>query len=59
MSNTKTMSRSTRKMVPFASMRVGGLDSDEIALRILDDSLNKALLDTFPASDPVSSLRFD
>jgi len=59
MSNTKTMSRSARKMVSFASMKIGGLDSDEIALRILDDSLNKALLDTFPASDPVSSLRFD
>ena len=59
MSNTKIMSRSTRKMVSFVSMRVGGMDDDEAALRLLDDSLNKALLDTFPASDPVSSLRFD
>jgi hypothetical protein len=59
MSNAKTVSRNARKMVSFASMRVGGRDNEEAALRILDDSLNRALLDTFPASDPVSSLRFD
>jgi hypothetical protein len=57
MNNTKTMSRSARKMVSLVSMRAG--DNDEAALKLLDDSLNKALLDTFPASDPVSSLRFD
>jgi hypothetical protein len=59
MSNAKTMSRSARRMASSLSMKVSGLDDDEAALRLLDDSLNKALLDTFPASDPVSSLRFD
>jgi hypothetical protein len=58
MSNAKAMSRSTRKMVSYASMRGEGLN-DEAALRLLDERLNKALLDTFPASDPISSLRFD
>jgi hypothetical protein len=59
MSNTKTISRSVRKSVSIVSMTVGGLDDDEAAVRVLDDSLSEALVDTFPASDPVSSLRFD
>ena len=59
MSNMKTMSRGARKRVSFVSMRGGVLDNDEAAIRVLDDSLSEALVDTFPASDPVSSLRFD
>jgi hypothetical protein len=58
MSTKKTISRSARKTVSFL-MKVGGLDNNEAALRALDDRLSEALVDTFPASDPVSSLRFD
>ena len=59
MSNTKIVSRSARKGVSMISMKVGDLNSEEAELRVLDDSLSEALVDTFPASDPVSSLRFD
>ena len=59
MSNTKVGSKRERKSASFADMMVGGLDNAEAALRILDDSLSEALVDTFPASDPISSLRFD
>jgi hypothetical protein len=30
----------------------------EAAQRAIDDMLNEALMDSFPASDPISSLRF-
>jgi hypothetical protein len=59
MSNSKTVSRSAAKGVSYIAVKVGGLDSDQAALRMLDDRLSEALVDTFPASDPVSSLRFD
>jgi hypothetical protein len=59
MSNTKAISRSAAKSVSYIAMKAGGLDSNEAALRVLDDRLSEALVDTFPASDPVSSLRFD
>jgi hypothetical protein len=59
MSNTKTISRSAGKNVSYVAMKAGGLDGDEAALRVLDNRLSEALVDTFPASDPVSSLRFD
>jgi hypothetical protein len=59
MSNSKTMSRSAGKSVSYIATKVGGLGSDQAALRMLDDRLSEALVDTFPASDPVSSLRFD
>jgi hypothetical protein len=55
----KTISRSAAKSVSYVAMKAGGLDGNEAALRVLDDSLSGALVDTFPASDPVSSLRFD
>jgi hypothetical protein len=51
--------RSAGKSVSYVAMKAGGLDGDEAALRVLDDRLSEALVDTFPASDPVSSLRFD
>ena len=58
MSNIKTVIRRKRRSGSIISTRVG-LDNDEAALRSLDDSLSKALIDTFPASDPISSLRFE
>jgi hypothetical protein len=54
----KTISRSAGNGVSHA-MKAGRLDSNEAAFRLLDDRLSEALVDTFPASDPVSSLRFD
>lgn len=59
MSNSKTIGRSTAKSVSYIAIKVAGLDGDQDALRVLDDRLSEALVDTFPASDPVSSLRFD
>jgi hypothetical protein len=55
----KTISSSAGQSVSYIAMKAGGLDSNEAALRVLDDRLSEALVDTFPASDPVSSLRFD
>ena len=59
MSNSKTIGRSAAKSVSYIATKVGSLGSDQAALRMLDDRLSEALVDTFPASDPVSSLRFD
>ena len=59
MSNSKTIGRSAAKSVSYIAIKVAGLDGDQDALRVLDDRLSEALVDTFPASDPVSSLRFD
>ncbi len=42
---------------PPAALPADRSDAERRALRELDDALTEALMESFPASDPVSSLR--